>query len=56
MVVKNRCGGNTSNFQVVADNRVGPIVIPSNSGAISGNGAGSASGMGTTDPWANFSY
>ena len=42
------------NYVIVANNFVGSIVVPTNSGAISGNTA-VAGTLGTTDPWANFS-
>jgi len=56
MVAKNRSGGNGENFNILNNNRVGPILIPNQSGAISGTGDGEAAGMGSTDPWANFTY
>ena len=43
-----------TNYQIAADNKVGPIVLTPNSPAIAGSSGGS--GLGTTDPWANFSY
>lgn len=55
LVVQNVLTSNTSNFQAVANNRIGTVVIPTNSGAVTGVGT-TASGVGTTDPWANFSY
>lgn len=44
------------NYQIVAGNRVGPIVIPPLSGSIAGDADSDALGAGTTDPWANLSY
>lgn len=50
----NTAGGNTTNYVIFANNKVGPIVSAPNSGAISGSTGGA--GLGSTDPWANFSY
>ncbi|HYD00952.1 MAG TPA: right-handed parallel beta-helix repeat-containing protein, partial [Phycisphaerales bacterium] len=55
-IVRNTCAGNTTNWELVANNVVGPIVdrtAPA-SAAILGNAAPSS--LGTTDPNANFSY
>ena len=43
-----------TNYVIAIDNKVGPIVVTPNSAAIAGNTGGA--GLGTTDPWANFSY
>jgi hypothetical protein len=40
-------------YDIVANNKVGPIVQPPNSGAFPPN---PPAGVGTTDPWANFLY
>jgi len=53
-IVKNTCSGNATNWEIVADNKVGVIVSAPNSGAISGSTGGA--GVGSTDPWANFSF
>jgi len=56
IIIRNTCSGNTTNWTIVANNVVGPILdrrSPS-SAAISGNTAPSS--LGTTDPNANFSY
>jgi hypothetical protein len=45
---------NTNPYDIVAGNKVGVILIPPNSAAIIGNTGGT--GVGTTDPWANFTY
>ncbi|MCA9309680.1 MAG: right-handed parallel beta-helix repeat-containing protein [Phycisphaerales bacterium] len=45
-----------TNYEAVADNRFGPIVIPPLSGAILGSSDPDVLGVGTIDPWANFSY
>jgi len=54
IVLGNTCRANTTNFSIVASNRVGPIVVPPLSGAINGNSG--AAGLGSTDPWANFAF
>ncbi len=54
-ITNNSSGGNPgNNYQIAASNRVGVIVVPPTSGAISGNTGGA--GAGTTDPWANFTF
>lgn len=56
MITSNRCSGNTTNFDIVAGNRYGPILdlTPSNGAAMVGNSA--PTNLNTTDPWANFAY
>lgn len=54
LIARNSAGGNTFNYVIAADNNVGPIVSAPNSAAISGSSGGA--GLGSTDPWANFSY
>ena len=54
LVVRNSASGNASNYEIVANNKVGPIVAAPDSLAISGDTGGA--GVGTTNPWANFSY
>lgn len=54
MVVRNICTGNSINWDIAADNKLGPIVSAPDSSAISGDSGGT--GMGSTDPWANFTY
>lgn len=44
-----------NNFEIVSGNRVGTIVAPPTSGELIGDSP-SSSGVGTTDPWANFSH
>jgi parallel beta-helix repeat protein len=54
LIIRNSASGNGTNYVIVAGNKVGPIVAAPSSGAISGSTGGA--GVGTTDPWANFSY
>ena len=54
LIIKNAASGNTTNYDIVANNKVGVIVSAPNSIAISGSTGGA--GVGTTDPWANISY
>ncbi len=56
IIIRNTCSGNTTNWDIVANNVYGPIIdrtVPT-SPAVSGNSA--ASSLGSTDPNANFSY
>lgn len=56
VIIRNTCSGNTTNWTIVANNVVGPILdrtAPA-SAAISGNSAPSS--LGTTEPNANFTY
>ena len=53
-IIKNTAGSNTVNYNMVAGNRVGTITTAPSSAAINGNTGGS--GVGSTDPWANFVY
>jgi parallel beta-helix repeat protein len=54
LVFGNSCRANTSNYNIVAGNRVGTIVVPPLSGVVTGNSG--AAGFGTTDPWANIAF
>lgn len=54
VIVGNTCGGNNPNYAITANNWVGVIVRPPDSPTISGSSGGA--GLGTTDPWANFTY
>jgi parallel beta-helix repeat protein len=54
LVIKNSATGNTSNFEIAANNKVGVIVSAPNSLAISGATGGA--GVGTSEPWANISF
>lgn len=54
IIMRNTAAGNSINYEIVASNKVGVIVYATSSAAISGLTGGA--GLGTTDPWANFSY
>ena len=54
LVIRNTASANTTNYDVVASNKVGPTVSAPNSVAFTGDTGGS--GVGSTDPWANFAY
>jgi hypothetical protein len=54
IIFGNTATGNTINYVIAPTNRVGVIVSPPNNTAISGSTGGA--GLGTTDPWANFSH
>ena len=54
LIFHNTATGNTTNYVIAANNKVGVIVVAPNSSAISGGSGGA--GVGTTDPWANFSF
>jgi hypothetical protein len=56
LIVRNTCSGATSNWEIVAGNSVGPIVVAgTNPTAISGNGP-APSTLASGDPNANFTY
>ena len=55
IIIRNTCSGNTTNWSIVANNAVAPIVSASkNPNAITGNSY--AGSLGSTDPNANFTY
>ncbi len=54
LIIRNSVSGSGPNYEISASNRVGPIVLAPLSPAISGTTGGS--GVGSTDPWANFSF
>ncbi len=54
LILRNSAAGNTTNYVIAVNNKVGVIVNAPNSAAISGSTGGA--GVGTTDPWANFSF
>jgi parallel beta-helix repeat protein len=54
LIIRNSASGNTTNYEIVAGNKVGTIVLAPDSLAISGDTGGA--GVGTTNPWANLSF
>ncbi len=54
LIMRNLARTNAVNFDVVSGNRVADTVIAPSSPAILGSSGGS--GLGTANPWANFSY
>ena len=56
LIIQNSFRGSfVENLNIIANNNVGPIVLPGFSGAITGFGVGGG-GVSSTDPWANFSW
>ena len=53
LVLQNTARGNSVNYSIVAGNRVGTIVTPAVSGAISGNTGGTAF---STDAFSNVAF
>jgi parallel beta-helix repeat protein len=54
LIVRNSASGNLTNYAIIANNKVGTIVLAPDSLAIIGDTGGA--GVGSTSPWANFSY
>lgn len=55
LIIRNTCAANVlANYEIAASNRVGPIISAPLSPAISGSTGGD--GVGSTNPWANFSF
>lgn len=54
VIIRNTCSSNTTNWDIVAGNAVGPIVLTSASAAVLGNTG--TSSLGSTDANANFTY
>ena len=55
IIIANTASDNLVNYNIVAGNSVGPVVVSPASAAINGNSAPAAS-VGSTDPHANISY
>lgn len=53
LIIRNSASGNTVAFEIVAGN-YGLFVAAVSGGAVNGSSGGAA--LGSTDPWANFSY
>ena len=56
LIIKNTASNNTTNYNIVANNKVGTVVNPANSPTIAAATPLPAAGLGTTDPWANFAF
>jgi parallel beta-helix repeat protein len=56
IIVRNTCSGNGTNYDIGANNRYGPIVNITASGAAAANGNSAASTLTSTEPNANFAY
>ncbi|MDW8310600.1 MAG: right-handed parallel beta-helix repeat-containing protein, partial [Verrucomicrobiales bacterium] len=56
VVIRNTCGFNTVDYDIVANNKVGVIYPAPGSTAFSGSDGRGSTTIGTTDPWANFSF
>jgi hypothetical protein len=54
LVIRNTATSNTVQFDILANNKVGVIVSPPNSGIINGSTGGA--GIGSSDPYVNVSY
>jgi len=54
LIVRNSASGNTTNYVIDDGNKVGTIVSAPSSTAISGDTGGA--GVGTTNPWASFTF
>lgn len=55
LIIRNTSSGNTSHWDIAASNRLAPIVVGGTNGA-QVVGSSYAGGLGTTDPFANFTY
>lgn len=56
LIIRNNCSGNTINYEIVANNRYGPIVDITGGGTPPVSGNSGADTTGTTHPWANFAH
>jgi parallel beta-helix repeat protein len=56
IITNNRCSGNTTNFDIVAGNRYGPIMNLTVQNGVAAVGNTAPTNLNTTDPWANFAY
>jgi parallel beta-helix repeat protein len=54
VLTRNSAGNNGTDYSIAFGNKVGVIIVPPASAAIGGSTGGA--GLGTTDPWANFSF
>ena len=56
IIIRNTCAGNTTDWTIVANNVVGPILDRRAPASAAISGFTGASSLGTTDPNANFSH
>jgi parallel beta-helix repeat protein len=56
LIIKNTARGNTTNYVIAKDNRYGPIIDATATGAAAVSGNSAPDTTGSTHPWANFSY
>lgn len=56
IVIRNTCAGNTTNWTIVANNVVGPILDRTAPASAAINGNSAPSSLGTTEPNANLTY
>jgi len=56
IIVRNTCSGNTTDWDIVANNVYGPIIDRRAPASASVSGFSAASSLGSTDPNANYSY
>ena len=54
LIIRNCASGNTTDYEIAADNKVGVIVAAPDSVAISGTTGGA--GVGSSNPWSNISF
>lgn len=56
IIIRNTCAGNTTDWDIVADNVIGPIIDRRAPASPAVTGFSAAGSLGSTDPNANFSY
>ncbi|MCA9306598.1 MAG: right-handed parallel beta-helix repeat-containing protein [Phycisphaerales bacterium] len=56
IIMRNTCSGNTTNYDIAANNRYGQIVSIPGAGTAAVSGSAAAGTLTSTDPWANFAY
>ncbi len=56
LILRNACSGNITNYAIAANNIYGPIIDRQGLVSTAVSGSSAASVLGTTDPWANFTY
>ena len=56
LIIRNSASGNSTNYEIAADNRYGVIVDNTATGTAAASGNSAAATTTTTSPWANFSF